>query len=137
MQPSLGKSATTYGWFSKIIYDLRLDQQQCIGSWFLGSWGFNDEISSHRWRDDLGNLSSVGMIGRPYRLSVYQNTNAQGTRKRWTASGYSSDYLYPTVSIDIVNYGSWNYDGTSRCIDNDVTSILFEYRVFTPKINED
>lgn len=37
-------------------------------------------------------------------------------------------------SIDIVNYHDWNYEDGTNC-DNSVTSILFEYRVFTPIYN--
>ncbi len=125
-----GQSATGYGWFSKVIYDLRNTQQQCIGTYYTG--GYNDNISSNRWRDDTSNKSATGYIGRPYRLSVYKDANAQGVYKRWVASGYSSNYEDPEVSIDIVNYDSWVFGGTSTTVNNNVTSILFEYRVFTP-----
>ena len=45
-----GQSAQGYGWFSKTIFDLRLDQVQCAFGedryLYLGSYGYNDAISS-------------------------------------------------------------------------------------------
>lgn len=133
-----GQSAISYGWFSKVIYDLRNDQLQCCCGdeyyYYASLHNLNDKISSNRWRDDRSNYSAVGRIARPYRLSIYKGSDAQGTKKRWTASGYSSNYYNPERSIDIVNYDDWNYEDGTSC-NNSVTSILFEYRVFTPIYN--
>jgi len=123
------QAAISYGWFTKLIYDLRCDQVDGLcGQWACeASWYLNDSISSNRWRDDRTEYEETGRIARPCNLRIYKNANFSGPQKTWSISKYKC--LYPERSIDIVNYSNWQYDDGTNC-NNSVTSIRFDYRVF-------
>jgi len=109
---------TTYGWYHKVIWDLR-NAQACCAYYYNGL--FNDCISSYYWEDDGPNVN--GRIARPVNFKVWEHPNRTGRSWDWEIPKYTS--LYPVRNLHDTNFAN---DGCN----NIVTSIDMFYRVFTP-----